>query len=76
MDMEQQLGYLVAKMEENGKDIRELGEKLGTLEKRVDEKFRTAEATFRVLRWIGSSIAAAIVLPWDKITQFVKSLAQ
>lgn len=76
MDMEQQMGYLVAKMEEQGKDLAKFGEKLDALEKRVDEKFQTAEATFRVLKWIGSMLVAAIALPWDKIKQSVLSLFQ
>jgi hypothetical protein len=67
MDLEQQIGYLIAKVEEQGRDLTAAVVKLDALEKRVDEKFQTAEATFRVLKWLGSAAIAAVAVPWDKV---------
>jgi hypothetical protein len=68
--LEQQVGYLIAKMEEQGNDLKSMGSKLEALEKHVDEKFKTAEATFRVLRWVGSAAVAAFAVPWEKLIKF------
>ena len=51
--LDEKVGYLIAKMEEQGADLKAAVVKLDALEQRVDEKFKTAEATFRVLKIIG-----------------------
>lgn len=58
--MEEKLGYLIAKAEEQGKDFQELKTRFDALEKRVEDKFKTAEATFRVFKFIGA--AALLIL--------------
>lgn len=56
----EKLGYLIAKMEEQGKDLQKLTERFDTLEGSVQDKFKTAEATFRVFKFLGA--AALLVL--------------
>lgn len=68
--MEEKLGYLIAKVEELAADTKSTAQKLEALEKRVDEKFKTAEATFRVLRWIGYIAVTALTVPWEELKQF------
>ena len=58
--LEEKVGYLIAKIEEQGADLKAAVVKLDALERRVDEKFRTAEATFRILKFMG--LAAVAVL--------------
>jgi hypothetical protein len=72
--IEEKIGYLIAKAEEQGTDLRMLSTKVGALEARVDEKFKTAEATFRVLRWVGSTAVAAFAIPWEKVVKFISGL--
>lgn len=74
--MEEKLGYLIAKVEELATDTKSTAQKLEALEKRVDEKFKTAEATLRVLGWIGSALVAVVAFPWERAKQFVLSLFQ
>lgn len=71
---EEKLGYLIAKVEEMGADQKDFGSRLTSLEQRVDDKFKTAEATLRVLGWVASGAVAAITIPWDKVTTFFKRL--
>jgi hypothetical protein len=72
--LEQQIGYLVAKMEEQGAAVRTMALKLDALEKRVDDKFKTAEGAFKVLKWTGALLLAVLTLPWASIKSFVLGL--
>ena len=74
--LEQQLGYLVAKMEEQGADLKKVSEKLDALEARVDDKFKTAEVAFRATKWLGATILAVLALPWASIKSFLVSLVR
>lgn len=66
--LEEKVGYLIAKVEEQGADLKSAMDKLDSLEKRVDEKFRTAEATFRVLKGIGLIVVAALTFKFGDVT--------
>lgn len=65
--IEEKLGYLIAKVEEQGEDLRATVKKLDALEQRVDEKFRTAEATFRVLKFLGLAVVAVLTFKFGDV---------
>ena len=68
--IEEKIGYVIAKVEELSEDSKRVGEKLEALEERVDDKFKTAEATFRLLKFIGGPLLAILALPWTAIKEF------
>ena len=65
--IEEKLGYLIAKVEEISKDSKAMGAKLETLETRVDDKFKTAEATFRILKFIGYAAVAVLTFKFGDV---------
>jgi hypothetical protein len=69
-NMDEKIGYLIAKVEEQGADLRKVSEGLTTLEKRVDEKFKTAEATFRVVKWAAGLTVAILTFKLGDIPKF------
>ena len=76
MDMEQQVGYLIAKIEEQGNDIKHLvnhAEKMDgrvdALEKRVESKFNTAETSFKIFKFLGLAAIALLTLKFGDITR-------
>lgn len=72
--MEEKIGYLIAKMEEQGEDIKKVTERFDVLEKEVQGKFKTAETAFRVFKFIGVATAAVLTLPLSQIKSFFLSL--
>lgn len=72
--IDEKVGYLIAKMEEFSIDSKATASKLEALEKRVDEKFQTAETTLRVLGWLGGGLVAALSMPWKEFILLVKRL--
>lgn len=72
--LEQQMGYVLARLEELREDSKEMQKKLTALEVRVDEKFKTAEATFRVVKWLAGLTFAVLTVPWYNIKAFVLSM--
>lgn len=71
---EEKLGYLIAKVEELGEDMRELKGKYNALEQRVDEKFKTAEATFRVLKILGLITIAVLSFKFGDLPSLWRGL--
>ena len=65
--LEEKVGYLIAKIEEQGSDLKAAVVKLDALEQRVDEKFRTAEATFRVLKFLGLATVAVLTVKFGDL---------
>ncbi len=71
---EEKIGYLIAKVEEQGADLKKITDRFEALEEMVQDKFKTAETVLRVLKWIVGSIFAVVTLPWDRIKVLVLSL--
>ena len=65
--LEEKVGYLIAKVEEHGADLKAAVVKLDALEARVDEKFKTAEATFRVLKVLGLVLVAVLTFKFGDL---------
>lgn len=72
--LDQQMGYVLARLEELREDSKEMQRKLTALEARVDEKFKTAEATFRVVKWMSGITVAVLTIPWHNVKAFVLSM--
>ena len=75
-DIEQakDIGYLIARVEDLATDVKAQGVKLDALNERVDEKFKTAEATIRVLKVLGAIVIAGATLKWSDIPSLLGSL--
>ena len=67
MENDEKIGYLIAKVEEFSSDIKSLSEKVEALEKRVEDKFKTAEATFRIIKFIGAIGLAVLTIKFGDI---------
>lgn len=74
--LEQQMGYVLARLEELREDSKEMQAKLVALERRVDDKFKTAEGVFRTLKWLGAMLLAVLTLPWGSIKAFLLSIVR
>ena len=72
--IDEKIGYLMAKMEEQGNDLRTLTVKVDALKNQVEEKFKTVEATFRVLRWLGLITVAVLTLKFGDVPRIWISL--
>lgn len=72
--IEEKLGYLIAKVEELFEDSKALGAKLEALETRVDDKFKTAEATFRIVKFIGYATVAVLTLKFGDVPALFNKL--
>jgi hypothetical protein len=66
--LDQKVGYILAKLEEMQVDGKELKGRFDALEQRVETKFKTAEATFRVLKGIGLVAIAVLTLKFGDVT--------
>jgi hypothetical protein len=66
--LDQKVGYILAKLEEMSEDGKELKGRFDALEQRVETKFKTAEATFRVLKGVGLVAVAVLTLKFGDIT--------
>lgn len=65
--IDERVGYLIAKVEEQGSDLKAAVKKLDALEERVDQKFKTAEATFRVLKALGLIVVAVLTFKFGDL---------
>ena len=74
MNGERDLGYLIARVEDVAADVKAQGVKLDSLQERVNEKFKTAEATIRVLKVLGAIVVAGATLKWSDIPSLLGSL--
>lgn len=64
---DEKLGYLIAKVEELSEDMKGLKTAHYSLEKRVEDKFRTAEVTFRIFKFIGLAAAAVLTFKFGDL---------
>lgn len=77
-ESDQQIGYLLGKMEEFGDTLKQhlkddtdvlgrIHEKLDKLEDKVSEKFTTVETVFKVLKFIGLALVAVLTFKFGDI---------
>lgn len=53
LNEEQQMGIVIAQLKDVASAVSKLDERLDALERRVEDKFRTIEIAFKVIRYIG-----------------------
>ena len=70
MDIEQQVGYLVARIEDQGKDIKGLVERVSTMEKTLAEKLITIETVFKVFKYFLIVVVAVATWKFGDITKY------
>ena len=61
-DMDQQIGYLLGKLEEVSSDIKIVVHRIDALEKNVAEKFKTAEVVYKTFKFLGLALLAVLSL--------------
>ena len=61
-DMDQQIGYLLGKLEEVSSDIKMVVDRIDTLEKNVADKFKTAEVVYKTFKFLGLALLAVLTL--------------
>lgn len=66
-DIDEKIGYLIAKVEEIQSDQKTLVVKVEALEKRVDEKFIAAETTLKVLKYSGLFLVAILTFKFGDV---------
>ena len=60
MELEQQIGYLVAKMEELTADVKTLSSSHEELKERVNDKFKIAETLFKLFKFVGIAVVTVL----------------
>lgn len=74
MDQEQQIGYLIAKVEEIAEDQKKTALKVEELELLVIKKLTTAETVFRTLKASIVVVMAVLAFKWGDIPGLWKSI--
>jgi len=69
MNKEQQIGALVSTVEDLKLAVQRMTTKLDALEERVEEKFKTAEAVFKVSKFVGLTLVAVLTLKFGDISR-------
>jgi hypothetical protein len=72
--LDQKVGYILAKLEEMSEDGKELKGRFDALEQRVETKFRTAETTFRILKYAGLISVAVLTFKFGDVVTLWKSI--
>lgn len=70
MDIEQQVGYLVAKIEEQGDDIKKLMGRVDAMDRLLAEKLNTVETVFKVIKFAGIVIVAVLTFKFGDIAKW------
>ena len=65
--IEEKIGYLIAKVEEQAADQKKLTERFDSLERKVEDKFRTAEVAIRIFKFIGLAILAILTFKFGDV---------
>ena len=68
--LEEKVGYLLAKQEENKSDMVRVEQKVDELTTMVSSKFATAETVFKVLRFLGIVVVALATLQFGDIAKW------
>ena len=68
--MEGKIGYLIAKIEEQGEDLHRVVAKVDYLEKLVSEKLTTVETLIKVVKFLGVATVAIVTLQFGDIPRW------
>ena len=68
--LEEKVGYLLAKQEENKSDMVRVEQKVDSLTEMVSTKFATAETVFKVVRFLGIVVIAIATLQFGDIAKW------
>lgn len=68
-DLSQQLGYVLAKLEEIRADLEKVDSRLSTLEDKVTDKFKTAELAIKWLRFLGLAAIAVLTFQFGDVSR-------
>lgn len=66
-NMEEKIGYLIAKVEEIQADQKALAEKVDKLEEEVHKKFTTAETVLKTFKYLGAVVLAVATFQFGDI---------
>ena len=66
----EKIGYLIAKIEDLCGQVEKVDSRLSTLETTVYNKFKTAELTFKIFRFLGLAALAVLSFQFGDITRY------
>ena len=69
LDDKQQIGYLIARIEDIASSQQSLATEFNLLKNRVDEKFKTAEVVFKILKFLGLALIAIVTFKFGDISR-------
>ncbi len=67
--LEEKVGYLIAKIEEQGQALESVSRKVDYLEKTVSEKLNTVETVIKVFKFLGLGFVALMTFKFGDITR-------
>lgn len=68
--LDEKVGYLIAKMEEQGESLNKVATKVDYLEKAVNEKFTTVETLIKVFKFAGVATIAIATFKFGDVTKW------
>jgi hypothetical protein len=68
--VEENIGYLLAKQEEQKSDLVRVEQKVDSLTELVSTKFATAETVFKVIKFLGIVVVAVATLQFGDIAKW------
>jgi hypothetical protein len=72
--VEENIGYLLAKQEEQKSDLVRVEQKVDSLTEMVSTKFATAETVFKVVKFLGIIVVAVATLQFGDIAKWFNFL--
>jgi hypothetical protein len=72
--VEENIGYLLAKQEEQKSDLVRVEQKVDSLTELVSTKFATAETVFKVIKFLGIVVVAIATLQFGDIAKWFNFL--
>jgi hypothetical protein len=72
--LEEKVGYLLAKQEEQKSDMVRVEQKVDSLTELVSLKFATAETVFKVIKFLGIVVVAVATLQFGDIAKWFNFL--
>jgi hypothetical protein len=72
--VEENIGYLLAKQEEQKSDLVRVEQKVDSLTEMVSTKFATAETVFKVVKFLGIVVVAIVTLQFGDIAKWFNFL--
>ena len=72
--IEEKIGYLVAKAEEQGRDLEAVSVKIQKLEDTVAKKLHTVEIVIGVVKFLGLALAAVLTFKFGDVSRLWDNL--